>query len=138
MTYRDYRLLDKTHAIAHASSLVCAEDYTDYTVTGVIVGVVLAAIFLLVFCIVSLQTQKAAKLSRKDEAQNTLAQSKWLGCMSGYPPVLCDFSHRGLWLFLKVCIHTAPAAQLSKHTMKSLPLISNSWRDLPLLSWSSK
>lgn len=71
--------------MAHAFSLVCAEDSTDYTVTGIIVGVVLAAIFLLVFCMVSMQTQKAAKLSRKDGAQNTLAQRKWLGCMSLHP-----------------------------------------------------
>lgn len=118
--------------MACAFSLVCAESSNANILLGVIVGILpavgslLAVIFLLVFCRASLKgTQKAAKISRKDGAQSTLAQRKWLGCVSLYPPVLCDFSHCGLWLFLKVCIHPAPIAQLGVHTMKSLPLIPN-------------
>ncbi|XP_031220687.1 integrin beta-2-like protein [Mastomys coucha] len=62
-------------------NLVCAESSNANILLGVIVGILpavgslLAVIFLLVFCRASLKgTQKAAKISRKDGAQSTLAQ----------------------------------------------------------------
>lgn len=83
--------------MACAFSLVCAESSNATIMLGVTMGILMVVIFLLVFCMLSgKETQKAAKLSRKDGVQSTLAQRKWLGCVSLHSPVLWDFSHCGL------------------------------------------